>query len=122
MMENVSSQAYLYFFSRVPPRPEQETLGSYHGAEIPYVFNNVDAMDWTLEDTDVELSRIMSDYWLNFASSGNPNGEGLPLWAPYRLEEEPYIQFGDKVEPGSQGFLTRDFEFFDVYFTWRRSR
>lgn len=122
MMENVSSQAYLYFFSRVPPRPEQEALGSYHGAEIPYVFNNVDAMDWTLEDRDVELSRIMSDYWLNFASSGNPNGEGLPLWVPYRLEEESCMQFGDKVEPGSQGFLTREFDFFDVYFTWRRSR
>ena len=37
-MKTVSSEAYLYFFSRVPPRPERETLGSYHTAEIPYVF------------------------------------------------------------------------------------
>jgi len=122
MMKTVSSEAYLYFFSRVPPRPERETLGSYHIAEVPYVFNNLDAMDWRLEDTDVQLSRMMSDYWLNFASTGDPNGEGLPLWAPYRLEEEPYMHFGDTVEPGSDGFLTREVDFFDSYFSWRRSR
>ncbi len=122
MMKTVSSEAYLYFFSRVPPRPERETLGSYHTAEVPYVFNNVNAMDWTFEDTDLQLSRMMSDYWLNFASTGDPNGEGLPLWSPYRLEEEPYMRFGDTVEPGSDGFLTREVDFFDRYFTWRRSR
>ena len=121
MMKTVSSQAYLYFFSRVPPRPERETLGSYHGAEIPYAFNHVEAMGWTLEDSDVQLSRIMSDCWLNFASSGDPNGEGLPVWPPYRLVEEPYMHFGDTVEPG-QGFLSREFDFFDRYFAWRRSR
>jgi len=121
-MKTVSSEAYLYFFSRVPPRPERETWGSYHTAEIPYVFNNLDAMDWTFEDTDFQLSRMMSDYWLNFASTGDPNGEGLPLWVPYRLEEEAYMHFGDTVEPGSDGFLTREVDFFDRYFTWRRSR
>jgi len=122
MMKTVSSEAYLYFFSRVPLRPDRENLGSYHIAEVPYVFSNLDAMDWKLEDTDVQLSRMMSDYWLNFASTGDPNGEGLPLWAPYRLEEEPYMHFGDTVEPGSDGFLNREVNFFDRYFTWRRSR
>ena len=121
-MKTVNSEAYLYFFSRVPPRAESESLGSYHGAEIPYVFNNVEAMSWALEETDLQLNRIMSDYWLNFATSGDPNGEGLPPWAPYRLEEEPYMHFGDEVEPAGDGFLTREFDFFDRYFAWRRSR
>ncbi len=66
--------------------------------------------------------RMMSGYWLNFASTGDPNGEGLPLWPPYRLEEEPYMHFWDTVEPGSDGFLTREVDFFDSYSTWRRSR
>ena len=122
MMKTVSSEAYLYFFFRIQPRPEREILGSYHTGEVAYVFNNLDAMDWTFEDTDVQLSRMMSDYWLNFASTGDPNGEGLPLWAPYRLEEEPYMHFGDTVEPGSDGFLNREVDFFDSYSTWRRSR
>ena len=47
----------------------------------------------------------MSDYWLNFASTGDPNGEGLPLWAPCQLDEEPYLHFGDTVEAGNDGFL-----------------
>ena len=24
-------------------------------------------------------------YWVNYAATGNPNGPGLPDWAPYEL-------------------------------------
>ena len=33
-----------------------------------------------------------------------------------------YMHFGDTVEPGSDGFLTQEVDFFDRYSTWRRSR
>ena len=34
-----------------------------------------------MEQKDYALSDQMTDYLTNFAKSGNPNGDGLPLWA-----------------------------------------
>ena len=33
---------------------------------------------WT--EADYKLADLMSDYWVNFATSGDPNAEGLPEW------------------------------------------
>ena len=35
MMDQVSSPAFLYFFTRVPPAADAERFGAYHTAEIP---------------------------------------------------------------------------------------
>ena len=41
MMDTVSSDTYLYFFSRVPPGPDAGRTGAFHAAEIIYVFDNL---------------------------------------------------------------------------------
>ncbi len=53
---------------------------SYHGAEIPYVFDNLG------EDAAEEqqaLADQISQAWLNFAKTGTPSAEGMPEWEPY---------------------------------------
>ncbi len=92
------SKAYLYYFSHVPPNPNSKTLGAYHAAEIAYVFNNLNRQNTLLTETDTRLADIMSSYWVNFAATGDPNGKGLPKWAVYNREQEPYMEFGDTVE------------------------
>ena len=57
---------------------------SYHTAEIPFVFSNIDKMQPSGDRAEAEkLSDIMSNAWINFAKTGNPNGEGVPSWEPY---------------------------------------
>ena len=56
----------------------------------------------------------MSRYWVNFATSGDPNGEGLPRWEPYDLATEPYLDFGEKVKP-SHGLLKKRLDFFERF-------
>jgi len=92
------ARAYLYFFSRVPPNPNSKYLGAYHAAEIAYVFNNLNRQNALLEEIDFKLAETMSNYWINFATTGDPNGKGLPTWTPYSLETEPYLDFGDTVQ------------------------
>jgi para-nitrobenzyl esterase len=41
---------------------------------------------------------MMSNYWVNFATTGDPNGKGLPKWAPYNRETEACLDFGDAVQ------------------------
>jgi para-nitrobenzyl esterase len=95
------SKAYLYFFTHVPPHPNSKYLGAYHAAEIVYAFNNLSKDDTALQETDFKLAEQMSNYWVNFATTGDPNGKGLPKWTAYNLEQEPYMDFGDAIQSGN---------------------
>src|SRR5262245_25131572 len=92
------SKAYLYFFSHVPPNPNSKYLGAYHAGEIVYVFNNLNRQNSLLQEADFKLAEMMSNYWVNFATTGDPNGKDLPKWAPYNRETEDYLDFGDTVQ------------------------
>jgi carboxylesterase type B len=43
----------------------------------------------------------MSSYWVNFATNGDPNGKGLPKWAPFDDAKNPgALHLDDKIEMG----------------------
>jgi para-nitrobenzyl esterase len=86
-------RAWMYFFSRVPPTPAGARLGSYHAAEIGYVFHHVRAT----EPVDARLSDVMFSYWVNFGATGDPNGTALPKWPAYRPDEDQAMEFGEKI-------------------------
>lgn len=92
------SKAYLYFFSHIPPNPNSKYLGAYHAGEIAYVFNNLNPQNPLFQDADRKLAEMMMSYWVNFATTGDPNGKGLPKWASYTHDAEPYLDFGDAVQ------------------------
>ena len=47
--------------------------GAFHGAEVPFVFND----QFELEGGERDLSERMATYWTTFARTGNPNGDTL---------------------------------------------
>lgn len=82
---------WAYLFSQIPPsRPEekgtirdQERQLCWHSAELWYTFasmreNVPPVRPWTAED--FQTADLMSSYWANFMRTGDPNGEGLPVW------------------------------------------
>jgi para-nitrobenzyl esterase len=75
---------YQYYFTWHSPVREGK-LRSFHTLEIPFVFDNVDAaksMTGSGKDR-YELAKRMSDAWVAFARTGDPNHPGLPKWTPY---------------------------------------
>ena len=102
-----ANDVYLYFFSHAPPvfrlyLPDRPALdfpggrrggGAYHSGDLAYAFDNVGLVGVGWNARDHELSDQMSQYWVNFAKTGDPNGEGLPLWPKYDREGEPAIEF-----------------------------
>lgn len=88
---SVGGQTWFYHFTKQRDGDLGAKMGSYHGAELPYVFNTHD--DWlptSAEDRD--LTESLMQYWVAFASTGNPNSTGLPEWQPYEKASDP-VQF-----------------------------
>ena len=56
---------------------------SYHGAEIPYVFDNLGE---GASEEQQALAQQVSQAWINFAKTGIPSAEGIPEWEPYTRE------------------------------------
>jgi para-nitrobenzyl esterase len=98
MVTAAGSKAFLYQFTRVPPGPEAQTRGAYHASEIQYVFGNLRNPAFAFTDVDRKLSDAMSNYWVNFAKAGDPNGKGLPVWTAYEQTGEPYLELGQPVQ------------------------
>ena len=87
---------YMYEFSRVRPGIGGQRIGAYHGAELPYVFNNHDS--WLSSDeVDEALTESIMNYWVNFAKTGNPNGTGLTQWPQYTSGSRKTLELGDRI-------------------------
>jgi para-nitrobenzyl esterase len=104
------SKAYVFFFTHQPPVQSNAKGGKFgvsargtavHTSEIPYVFDNLlGNRAWT--DVDRQVAAAMSSYWVNFAATGDPNGEGLPKWLPYEeSKNKSAMEFGDHPAMGA---------------------
>jgi len=106
--------AYMYYFSRRPPGPQSARLRAFHASEIAYVFGTfVWPFPW--EDADKKLSDAMTSYWVNFATSGNPNGGTLTKWPAYAAKDDQALEFGDQVAVRAE-INKAGLDFFDAYY------
>jgi len=83
---------YVYHFDHPQPfSPGQRcseaedpaALGVFHSAEYPYVFGSTAVLTRDWRSADRRMTELMQAYWLQFAKSGNPNGDALPRWPTF---------------------------------------
>ncbi|MCE5260297.1 MAG: carboxylesterase family protein, partial [Chloroflexi bacterium] len=88
--------AYYYWFTWRTPVLDGRP-GAFHSCEISYVFDNADRYEGYNGGGDAprRLSDQMSDAWLAFARTGNPNHPGLPEWPAYQPTDGATMVFDD---------------------------
>ncbi|WP_428328742.1 carboxylesterase/lipase family protein [Mucilaginibacter sp.] len=95
-LHSVKSKApvYLYNFDhKLPATADYVKYGAFHTGEVAYVMDNLKFLNRPWQPVDNELAKMMSTYWVNFITSGNPNGTGLPLWYRYNAKENRTMVF-----------------------------
>ena len=94
-----AAPAYLYWFTWQTPvldgRPR-----AFHCAELPFVFNNAERCETMTGGgpESVALAHRMSDAWVRFARTGDPNGPGLPHWPSFDARRASTMIFDNRCE------------------------
>ncbi|MEJ1097064.1 MULTISPECIES: carboxylesterase family protein [unclassified Pseudoxanthomonas] len=109
-----SSKPYVYYFVHSPAEPA--TPCNYgcqagHGAEIRYVFDQLDQDPRVWSSDDRQLAREIVGYWTSFAKTGDPNGEGLVAWPAFDGNKANVKRLGTTAEIRERGALP-DFDSF----------
>ena len=65
-----------------------------HALDLPFMFDNVDSVSLAGQRPDKhELADSMSEAWLAFARTGDPNHAGLPRWERYTKDHRATMLF-----------------------------
>jgi para-nitrobenzyl esterase len=83
-----AAPVYFYLFDWNTPVDDGKWKAP-HALEIGFVFDNVEksaSMSGTGEDQQI-IADMMSESWLAFARTGNPNNVNAPMWQPYTSQE-----------------------------------
>jgi para-nitrobenzyl esterase len=80
--KNPNSNMFVFLFTHAPPGREAEIRKAWHSADLWYWFDSMrdipEQRDWT--ELDYAIGDMASQYLVNFATTGNPNGPAVLNW------------------------------------------
>jgi para-nitrobenzyl esterase len=105
---------FRFRFDRAPLTPQgwfgerdSRDAGAFHAGELLYVFDNLHAFPWLIEDADRALAKLASNYWINFVRYGDPNGPDLPHWPSHRGKGSPVMALDSPHKAGPEEWRER---------------
>jgi para-nitrobenzyl esterase len=85
---------WLYRFSYVPESQRDTLKGTMHAMEIPYTFDIPAALVGDkVTAADRAMGAVASAYWVSFAKTGDPSGDGRTAWPRYDPSVDRVMNF-----------------------------
>ncbi len=91
------NKAFAYYFDQVPVDQRASAAGTDHGGELEYVFGT-QAAEHRWDAHDAAVSQMMGDYWVRFATTGDPNGGGAPHWPAVETTPTAFLAIGAETK------------------------
>jgi para-nitrobenzyl esterase len=105
-----TGKVFSYYYNNHGPQAE----GSGHGSDVPFAFQTL-AGRRTPSKEDLALSDMISSYYVNFATTGDPNGKGLPQWPAFTDKNQQVMVFD--AAPSARTYpVLENVKVFDPYF------
>ena len=97
-MGHVDSPAWLYYLDFVPAERRGEWPGTPHGYDASILFAGAQSED----PAERALGSRLQALWVQFARTGDPNGNGEPVWPRYDRQKDRWMVFSneDRAEAG----------------------
>ena len=111
------TKTFTYFWDHVLPGPDAGQYGAFHTSEVPYVLDTLSKSDRPFTPADRRIADTLAAYWVNFASTGDPNGKGLPHWPSVGESPETTMEVGDRFEPIPLAGTPEKLEFWKAFLT-----
>jgi para-nitrobenzyl esterase len=100
-------------FAETIDAPNLSAFGAFHGAEILFVFDNLDVAGYQAPASERALATAMQGYIARFATARDPNGLGAVAWPQYDGSADNYLVLeGGNIRPEA-GLRTARCDFWD---------
>ena len=109
------ASTYLFMWNHRLPGADRAKVGATSASELPYIFDNLSRSSRPFVQEDRDLAQLMSAYWVNFVTRGDPNGPGLPRWPAFDPRNHSLMQLGDGNGP-IPAATDAKFDFYRRYF------
>ncbi len=117
--KTAKTNAYNYFWNHALPGPDVEKYGAFHSSEVPYALHSLNRSDRPFTAADRKIEAEVSSYWVNFATTGDPNGKGLAHWPSVKEKPETTMNLGDRMDAIPVAGSAARLKFFERYFSTR---
>ncbi|NMC71505.1 MAG: carboxylesterase family protein [Myxococcales bacterium] len=107
------ARVYLYRFLHAPGYLPFPDMGSYHTAELPFVFGTPPA-GRSFSPEEQALADAMVGYWGRFAADGAPGGSGAAAWPLHEAAADPHLSLDVFAIGAAAGYLPDDCDFWDA--------